>query len=70
MIAGGRKPVRDALYIAALPANRFEPAMIAVLERLKAKLKPGKVALVAVMRRMIVILNARMRDHHATVLDL
>lgn len=69
MIAAGRKPVRDALYIAALPAIRFDPAMKAVFERLKAKGKPGKVALVAVMRRMIIILNARMRDHRATMVD-
>ncbi|PVE52239.1 transposase, partial [Rhizobium rhizogenes] len=69
MIAGGRKPVRDALYVAALPAIRFDPAMKAVFDRLKAKGKPGKVALVAVMRRMIIILNARMRDYRATVLD-
>jgi transposase len=69
MIAGGRKPVRDALYIAALPAIRFDPAMKAVFDRMKAKGKPGKVALVAVMRRMIIILNAKMRDHRATVLD-
>lgn len=69
MIAGGRKPLRDALYIAALPAIRFDPHMKAFFERLKAKGKPGKVALVAVMRKMIIILNARMRDHRATVLD-
>ena len=69
MIAGGRKPVRDALYVAALPAIRFDPDMKALFQRLKAKGKPGKVALVAVMRKMIVILNARMRDHTATVLD-
>ncbi|MFS8049670.1 IS110 family transposase [Rhizobium sp. BR 314] len=69
MIAGGQKPVRDALYIAALPAIRFDPRMKAVFEGLKTKGKPAKVALVAVMRRMIIILNARMRDHRATVLD-
>lgn len=69
MIAGGRQPVRDALYVAALPAIRFDPNMKAVFERLKAKGKPGKVALVAVMRKMIIILNARMRDYNATVLD-
>lgn len=68
-IAGGRKPVRDALYLAALPAIRFDPVMKAAFEKLKAKGKPGKVALVAIMRRMIIILNARMRDHVATVLD-
>jgi transposase len=69
MIAGGRRPVRDALYVAALPAIRFDPDMKALFQRLKAKGKPGKVALVAVMRRMIVILNARMRDHIAIRLD-
>ena len=69
MIAGGRRPVRDALYVAALPAIRFDPDMKALFQRLKAKGKPGKVAIVAVMRKMIVILNARMREHRATVLD-
>ncbi|UDF30272.1 UNVERIFIED_ORG: IS110 family transposase (plasmid) [Roseateles sp. XES5] len=69
MIAGGRRPVRDALYIAALPAIRFDPDMKALFQRLKAKGKPGKVALVAVMRKMIVILNARMRDQSATTID-
>ena len=43
--------------------------MKALFQRLKAKGKPGKVALVAVMRKMIVILNARMREHRATLLD-
>lgn len=70
MIAGGRQHVRDALYLAALPAIRFDPNMKAVFDRLKAKGKPGKVPLVAVMRKMIIILNARMKDHQATVLDL
>jgi transposase len=69
MIAGGRKPVRDALYIAALPAIRFDPDIRAFFEKLKSKGKPGKVALVAVMRKMIIILNARMREHHANAID-
>lgn len=69
MIAGGRKPVRDALYIAALPAIRFDPALKAFYTNLRAKGKPGKVALVAVMRKMIIILNARVRDQTATMLD-
>ncbi|MCF7645170.1 IS110 family transposase [Pseudochrobactrum asaccharolyticum] len=70
MIAGGRKTVRDALYVAALPAIRFDPAMKAFFLRLKQQGKPGKVALVAVMRKMIIILNARMRETNATVLDV
>ena len=69
MIAGGRQPVRDALYVAALPAIRFDPAIKAFFMHLKQKGKPGKVALVAVMRKMIIILNAKMRDAYATVLD-
>ncbi len=67
MIAGGRKPVRDALYMAVLPAVRFDPTMKAFY--LRAKGKPGKLALVTVMRKMIIILNARMRDQRATMLD-
>ena len=70
MIAGGRRHVRDALYVAALPAIRFDPDMKAFFQRLKQQGKPGKVALVAVMRKMIIILNARIRDANATVLDL
>lgn len=69
MISGGRKPVRDALYIAALPAIRFEPDIKTFYAKLRANGKPGKVALVAVMRKIIIILNARMRSHAATVLD-
>jgi transposase len=43
--------------------------MKAFYTNLRAKGKPGKVALVAVMRKMIIILNARMRDQRATMLD-
>lgn len=68
-IAGGRQQVRDVLYVAALPAIRFDPEMKAFYQRLKQKGKPGKVALVAVMRKIIVRANARMRIYHAAVLD-
>ncbi|WP_268898805.1 hypothetical protein [Brucella haematophila] len=43
--------------------------MKAFIMRLKQKGKPGKVALVDVMRKMIIILNAKMRKQYATVLD-
>jgi len=69
MIAGGRKSVRNSLYIAALPAIRFDPIMRAFYDRLKEKGKPGKVALVAVMRKMLIILNTRMKEHYAAALD-
>jgi transposase len=69
MIAGGRRPVRDALYVAALPAIRFDPAIKAFYTGLRNRGKPGKVAVVAVIRKMLIILNARMREHSAAVLD-
>lgn len=69
MIAGGRKAVRDALYVAALPAIRFDPDIKAFYTNLRSRGKPGKVALVAVIRKMIIILNARMRDYAAPGLD-
>jgi len=62
MISGGRRQIRDALYVAALPAIRFDPDMKTFYTRLKANGKPSKVALVAVMRKMIIILNARLRE--------
>ena len=61
-ISGGRAVVREALYMAALTAIRYEPGLRAFYAGLKAKGKASKVALVAVMRKMLVILNARKRD--------
>lgn len=61
-IWGGRAQVRSALYMAALTVIRHEPAFKAFYARLKARGKPSKVALVAVMRKLLVVLNARMRD--------
>ena len=61
-IAGGRKSVRNALYMAALTAIRCNPVIAALYRRLIAKGKRKKVALVACMRRLLVILNAMLRD--------
>jgi transposase len=55
---GGRKPIRDLLYMAALgAATRHNPILKAYYQRLRAKGKEAKVALVACMRKLIVILN-------------
>lgn len=43
------KPVRDALYVAALPSIRFDPKMKVFFQHLKQQGKPEKVALIAVM---------------------
>ena len=59
---GGRAEVRRALFMAALSAARYEPRLRDFYLRLRAQGKAAKVALVAVIRKMLVILNARMRD--------
>jgi transposase len=55
---GGRTTVRNALYMAALSAVRYNPVIKAFHQRLIAKGKPKKVALVACMHKMLTILNA------------
>ena len=55
-------PVRKVLYMAALVAVRWEPQFKAFYEALKARGKRPKVALVASMRKLLVVLNARLRD--------
>ncbi len=59
---GGRAPVRAALYMGALVATRHNPILREFYERLLAAGKPKKVALVACMRKLLIILNALMRD--------
>ena len=61
-IAGGRPAVRTALYMAALVASRANPVIAAYYAKLRAAGKTGKQALVACMRRLVVILNAILRD--------
>lgn len=64
-IWGGRPQIRSPLYMAAMSAARFDPQLKAFYENLRARGKAAKVAIVAVMRKMLVILNARMRDQLA-----
>jgi transposase len=59
---GGRARVREALYMGALVASRYNPHIKEFYERLVAAGKPKKVALVACMRKLLVILNALLRD--------
>lgn len=61
-IRGGRAPVRVALYMATLSAVRWDPTMKAHYQQLRARGKLGKVALVACMRKLLGIINARRRD--------
>jgi transposase len=64
-IWGGRASVRTGLYMATLSAIRWEPAIRAFFQQLRARGKPGKVAMVACMRKLLVILNARVRQELA-----
>jgi transposase len=59
---GGRSEVRGALFMAALVASRFNPAIRDFYQRLLSKGKPKKVALTACMRKLLVTLNAIARD--------
>ncbi len=61
-IGGGRKRVRDALYMAALNAVRRDTTIKTFYQKLRTAGKPAKLALVAVARKLLTILNAMIRD--------
>jgi transposase len=62
-IWGGRAEVRKALYIAAFIASRCDPQLKAFRQRLIAAGKPIKLVLIAIARKLLVALNAMVRDH-------
>lgn len=61
-IGGGRVSVRSALFMAAMAAMRWNPILRAFHQRLRAAGKPKMVALIAVARKLLTILNAILRD--------
>jgi transposase len=62
-IRGGRGQVRNVLYMSALAAIRFNPILKAFAERLTQNGKAAKVVLVACMRKLLILLNAMIRDN-------
>ena len=62
MTWGGRRAVRQALYMATLVASRFNPVIRSHYERLRQAGKKAKVALVACMRKLLTTLNAMLRE--------
>jgi transposase len=62
MIGGGRATVRAVLYMAVITAIRQNPVIAEQYQRLVAAGRPAKVALVAAMRKLLVIVNAMIRD--------
>jgi transposase len=61
-IQGGRAAARCALYMATLVASQHNQVISAFYQRLVAKGKPKKLALIACMRKLLVIINAMIRD--------
>jgi transposase len=61
-IWGGRASVRSVLYMAALSASQHNPVIRAFYERLLEAGKPKKLALTACMRKLLVILNAMLKN--------
>jgi transposase len=61
-IRGGRRSLRTALYMPALVALRFNPDLKQKYQQLKAAGKPSKVAITAIMRKLLVLANALLRD--------
>jgi len=62
LIRGGRRQVRPPLYMAALVASRSNPTLSATYARLLDHGKPPKLALVALMRKILITLNAMLRN--------
>lgn len=62
-IAGGRPCVRAALYMAALVATRHHPQMRTSYKALREQGKPGKVALIAIARKLLVTANALVKNN-------
>jgi transposase len=61
-IFGGRAAVRRVLFMAAQAAAKHNPVLQAFRQRLRAAGKKPKVAIIAVMRKMVTTLNAMLRD--------
>jgi transposase len=66
-IRGGRANVRQALYMPALVAARFNPDLKAKYQQLIAQGKPAKIAITAVMRKLIVIANTLLKANRLWV---
>jgi len=60
-IFGGRRALRSGLYMAALSAARFNPILSSFYQRLRAKGKPHKLALTAVMQKLLLALNSTLK---------
>ena len=69
-IWGGRAHVRKVLYMSTLVATRYNPVISALYTRLIDRGKPKKVAIVACMRKLLIICNAIVRDRSSWTPEL
>ncbi|WP_443018859.1 transposase [Sphingobium sp. AM] len=60
-IRGGRANVRQALYMPALVAARYNPDLKAKYQQLVTAGKPAKIAITAVMRKLVITANALLK---------
>ncbi|AWV90761.1 hypothetical protein DN745_16135 [Bradymonas sediminis] len=67
---GGRSEIRKVLYMAALVATRYNPVINAFYNRLLDAGKEKKLALVACMRKLLVILNAMVKSGESWTPDM
>ena len=61
-VRGGRRDAKTALFMAAMAARRFNPAMKKHYDSLRERGKKPIVAVIAIARKLITIINARIRD--------
>lgn len=61
-IQSGRKPLRDALYLPAIVATHYNPDLKEQYPRMKAAGKPSKVAITAVMRKLLILANTLVKE--------
>lgn len=66
-IAGGRAPVRRILYLASLTAVRKNTLLRAFYQKLRTSGKPAKVALTAVARKLLILLNSALKNPHLSL---
>jgi len=62
MIRGGRHQIRTAMFMSMMSAMQCNPVFKATYQRLVAAGKPKKIAIIACVRKMVVILNSMVRD--------
>ena len=62
-IKGGRTQLRHLMYQAALVASNYNPPLACFAKRLKQKGKPHKLVIIAVARKLVIIVNALIRKN-------